>query len=93
MEKDIIGVDFEITLETLDQPGHVLDLPIRECMSIAVADQTDADGLCVVEFPGIADNMCSRKLLKPSISHVHLAIRKAVAISDQEVVAQALIAP
>jgi hypothetical protein len=80
-------------LESLYQPCEVPHLTIGEWLPITVSNQTDADGLGVVERARFADHMSPGELLDPAVAYVDFAVGQAISVANQEVVAQALVVP
>ena len=93
VQPDICRSNSELALEPLNEPRQVANLPLRKCLTIPIPNQADPDGLIVMGAPCWADDMSAGKLFNPAVSHVHLAIAKAIAIADQEVISKSLIPP
>ena len=91
VEPDGISRDPQFLLDPLDQPDQVGHLAIRKGMPIPIADQADADRVIIVVGAGRAHDMGSRQLVIPAIPHVNLPVSQAIAVSDDEVVSQALV--
>lgn len=93
MQVDLIRPQSKFLLEALDQSSQMLDLAICEGLAIAIANQADADGACIVCCSSLTHDVGAGELLNPPIADVDFAVRQAVAIADEEVVPQALIVP
>ena len=93
MQLDLFGWYSEFLLKPLNKTDQVSDLTIAERTPLAVANQADPDGMGVVMTSGITDHMGTWKLLIPAVSDMDLAIRQTIAITEQEVVSKALVAP
>jgi len=91
VEPDRISGDPQFLLNPLDQPDQVGHLAIREGVAIPITDQADADRVIIVVGTGRAHDMGSRQLVIPAIPHVDLPVSQAIAVADDEVVAQALV--
>ncbi len=88
MEIHLIGGYLHLALEPLDQIDKLGYLGISKGASVSISDQADTDGPLVVKIAGRAGDMSTRELLIPSVAHVDNAIAEAIAIADQEVVAE-----
>lgn len=93
MQLDTLGWDPQFLLETLDEPNQVADLPLAEGPPLPIAHQADANGMSIVIRTGLTNDVGTRKLLIPAITDMDLTISQAIAIAQQEVVAESLIAP
>lgn len=93
MKLNLIYWNTQLLLEPLDQSGQMTDLAIGKTSSLTISNQADSNGSFVVVLTGFTHDMGARKLLIPSITDMDLSIGQAVAVSDEEVVAETLIAP
>lgn len=90
MEIHLVGRNIHLSLNPLNQVDKLGNLGIGKGASISIPDQADPDGSLVMKAAGWAGDMSPGKLLIPAIAHVDDAIAEAIAIPDQEVVAQPL---
>lgn len=90
MEIHLVGGNLHLGLESLDQVDKLGYLGVGKVASVSITDQADPDGPLVVKVSRRTGDMSTGELLIPSVAHVDNAIAEAIAIADQEVVAETL---
>ncbi len=79
-------------LQSLYEPDQILHLVLGEWSPIAISHQTDGDRVLIVEGATITDDVGTWQLIGPPIADMNIAISKPIAIPDNKVVSQPLIA-
>ena len=93
MQDNLLTRNLQGPLQSLYQPDQVTNLAVCEDVAVAIAHQTNADGSLVVVSPRVSNDMGTGQLAGPSIAHMDFAVAKAIAVADNKVVAEPLIAP
>lgn len=94
MQNDVFCGDIKLGLQTMNEGLQLRELAVGEWPAIAVANEADADGVLILLSGevGFAWHVSARLLLVPAVADVNDAIAKAVAVADQEVVTETLVA-
>lgn len=89
MEVDAFWGDVEALREQVDQLEEAAGLGGGEAVAVAVAYEADADGVAVEPVGVLACGVCAEVLGEPAGCCVEFAIDHAVAVADDEVIADA----
>lgn len=92
MKADRLGGNIQLLLQPPHQRGQALDLALGEGAAITAADEADADGMLVVLSPRGPGDVGAGKLSIPTVADVNDAVAEAVAVTDEEVISEALVA-
>lgn len=87
VEVDLFSWDFETVCKRVDNLSEILDLFVGEGFAVAVADEADFDGVVGLE----TGELGSVGLCEPAVSEVDFAVAHSGAVSDEEVVAEAVV--
>jgi len=93
VEVDVVAWDAKFLLKPLDKPREMLELPISEPVAITISNEANANGVLIMVSAGFANHVGSWKLFNPAIPNVNLAVGESIAIADEEVIAESLVAP
>lgn len=89
VEVDAFWGDVEALGEEVDQLEEAAGLGGGEAVEVAVAHEADADGVAVEPVGVLAGGVGAEVLGEPAGCRVEFAIDHAVAVADDEVIAQA----
>ena len=68
--------------------GH---LTLGELASLAISDQTDANGVFIVMWAAFTDDVGAGQLVVPAIPSMYFTVSKTIPIAQDEVIPQALV--